>query len=98
MATTIATATKTTIRTQRGERLRFRAQRYGQGGQVSITDIDRRNSNSYRVRGVIDAGYNNYGSNGRYDPRYRTRYDPRYRTTRYDPRYDTRYDTRYDPR
>jgi hypothetical protein len=55
------------------------AQRYGQGGQVSITDIDRRNSNSYRVRGVIDAGNNNYGSYGRYDPRAEGygRYDPR---------------------
>ena len=76
------------------------AQRYGQGGQVSVTDIDRRGSNSYRVRGVIDAGYGNYGNTagyGRYDPRYDTRYDPRY-DTRYDPRYDTRYDTRYDPR
>ena len=60
------------------------AQRYGQGGQVRITDVDRRSSNSYRVRGVIDAGYaysgNSYGRYGSYD-RY-GRYDPnaRYRT------------------
>jgi hypothetical protein len=48
----------------------YEAERYGRGGQVSITDIDRRNSSSYRVRGVIDAGYNSgygaYGNNGRY--------------------------------
>ena len=54
------------------------AQRYGQGGQVSITEVDRRSSNSYRVRGVIDAGYaysgNSYGRYGSYD-RY-GRYDP----------------------
>ena len=35
----------------------YEAQRYGQGGQVSITDVDRRSSNRYRVRGVINAGY-----------------------------------------
>jgi len=73
------------------------AQRYGQGGQVSVTDIDRRGNNSYRVRGVVDAGYGNYGNYGsnvgygRYDPRYEARYDPRY-----DPRYGARYDPRYD--
>ena len=74
------------------------AQRYGQGGQVNITDIERRGSDSYRVRGVIDAGYNTYGRNGRYedrsDPRYENRYDPRYgnRNDRYDPRYGNRDD------
>lgn len=84
------------------------AQRYGQGGQVSITDIDRRGSSSYRVRGVIDAGYGSYGSYGsnagygRYDPRAGAygRYDPRAGAYgRYDPRADAygRYDPRYDP-
>jgi hypothetical protein len=48
----------------------YEAERYGRGGQVRITDIDRRSSRSYRVRGVIDAGYgyNNYSRYGRYDP------------------------------
>ena len=68
------------------------AERYGQGGQVSITDIDRRNTNSYRVRGVIDAGYNNYGSYGSYG-RYDARAD---RYGRYDPRSEGY--GRYDPR
>src|SRR5687768_16757858 len=62
----------------------YQAERYGQGGRISVTDVDRRGSNSYRVRGVIDAGYGSnggYGSYGRYDTRsgrYDTRYDPRY--------------------
>ena len=78
----------------------YQAERYGQGGRVSVTDIDRRGSNSYRVRGVIDAGYGSYGSNAGYgrDDRY-GRYDPRAdRYGRYDPRYDRdgRYDARYD--
>jgi hypothetical protein len=66
----------------------YQAERYGQGGRVSVTDVDRRGSNSYRVRGVIDAGY---GSYGRYDPRAGAygRYDPRAGAYgRYDPRYD----------
>ena len=76
------------------------AERYGQGGQVSVTDIDRRGNDSYRVRGVIDAGYGAYGNQGygRYGNqaygRYDRRYDPRY-DNRYDPRYDNRYDNRY---
>ncbi|HEY0627475.1 MAG TPA: hypothetical protein VGD10_12200 [Allosphingosinicella sp.] len=37
------------------------AQRYGQGGRVTVTDVDRKGSRSYRVKGVIDAGYNNGG-------------------------------------
>ncbi|MGZ8282277.1 MAG: hypothetical protein ACXWUN_04900 [Allosphingosinicella sp.] len=48
----------------------YEAGRYGQGGQVSITDIDRRSNSSYRVRGVIDAGYannNRYGGYGTAD-------------------------------
>ena len=86
------------------------AQRYGRGGQVNVTEVERRGYDSYRVRGVIDAGYNNYGSYGsygrndsRYDNRYDNRYDPRYDNrygsqydNRYDPRYDSRYDNRYD--
>ena len=77
------------------------AQRYGQGGQISITEVDRRGNDSYRVRGVVDAGYNAYGNNGRYDARYQNRYDPRYDAryqNRYEPRYDARYQNRYDPR
>jgi hypothetical protein len=35
------------------------AERYGRG-QVQITDVDRRGNNSYRVRGVIQAGYDRY--------------------------------------
>ncbi len=81
------------------------AERYGQGGRISVTEVDRRGSNSYRVRGVIDAGYatngGRYGSSGtygRYDAR-SDRYDPRYeRGARYDPRYERgdRYDPRYE--
>lgn len=42
----------------------YEAERYGRGGRISVTDVDRR-GNGYRVRGVVDAGYNNgYG----YDP------------------------------
>ena len=33
------------------------AQRYGAGGNVQITDVDRRSSNKYRVRGVVDGSY-----------------------------------------
>jgi hypothetical protein len=69
----------------------YQAERYARGGQVSVVDVDRRGSNSYRVRGVIDAGYNyaNYGNYGRYD-----RYD------RYNRRYNDRYGNygRYDQR
>ena len=43
----------------------YEAERYGRGGRVSVTDVDRRGYNSYRVRGVIDAGYG-YGDYGRY--------------------------------
>lgn len=70
----------------------YEAERYAQGGRVSVTEVDRRGSNSYRVRGVVDAAYNGNvygnGSYGRYDPRYGNsgRYDPRY-GNRYDPRY-----------
>ena len=35
------------------------AERYGRG-QVQITDVDRRGNDSYRVRGVIQAGYDRY--------------------------------------
>jgi len=63
----------------------YQAERYGRGGQVSVLDVDRRGSNSYRVRGVIDAGYGNYGNYGNYgaygrNDRYGSygRYDRRY--------------------
>jgi hypothetical protein len=60
----------------------YEAERYGRGGQVRITDVDRRSSNSYRVRGVIDAGYaysgNSYNRYGSYD-----RYGRYYPTGRY---------------
>jgi hypothetical protein len=42
------------------------AQRYG-GGRVQVTDVDRKGSRSYRVRGWIDAGYNNNVYNRGYD-------------------------------
>jgi hypothetical protein len=45
----------------------YEAERFARGGQVSITDVDRRGRNSYRVRGVVDAGYNDYGRYGRND-------------------------------
>lgn len=41
----------------------YQAQRYG---RVSVTDVDRRGSRSYRVRGVVDAS-NNYGYNRGYE-------------------------------
>ncbi|HEY5724314.1 MAG TPA: hypothetical protein VIT45_18535 [Allosphingosinicella sp.] len=53
------------------------AERYGRG-QVQITDVDRRGNNSYRVRGVIQAGYD------RYDRGYDRRYDRDYGRNDYD--------------
>jgi hypothetical protein len=35
----------------------YQAERYGRGGRISVTDVNRRGS-GLRVRGVIDAGYN----------------------------------------
>jgi hypothetical protein len=49
----------------------YEAQRAG-GGQVNVTDVDRRGNDSYRVRGVIEGG--NYGYGNGYD-RYDRRYD-----------------------
>ena len=72
----------------------YEAERYGQGGRVSITEVERRGSESYRVRGVIDAGYNNNQRYGSYD-RYGRRADARY-DRRYDAQYDRRYDAQYD--
>jgi len=72
----------------------YEAERYGRGGRVSVTDVDRRGSDNYRVRGVIDAGYGNYGSYSRYDRAYDPRYDRAY-DRGYDARYDRRYDDRY---
>jgi hypothetical protein len=59
----------------------YEAERIGRG-RVQITDVDRTGNDRYRVRGVVDSGYD------RYDDRY-GRYDNRYG------RYDNRYD-RYD--
>jgi hypothetical protein len=53
----------------------YEAERAGRG-RVHITDIDRRNNYSYRVRGTIDGGYG-YDNRG-YDSRYGGRYDNRY--------------------
>ena len=44
----------------------YQAERYARGGRVSVTDVDRR-GNGYRVRGVVDSGYDNYGRYDRYD-------------------------------
>ena len=44
------------------------AQRYGYGGRVTVTDIDRKGSSSYRVKGVIDAAYNGGYGYGYRDP------------------------------
>lgn len=48
----------------------YQAARYG---RASITDVDRRNNRTYRVRGVIDAGYNNGYGNGGYNDGYYNR-------------------------
>ena len=45
----------------------YQAERYGRG-RVSVTDVDRRGSNSYRVRGVIQGS--DYAYNRGYDSRY----------------------------
>ena len=74
----------------------YEAERYARGGRVSVTDIDRRGNDSYRVRGVIDAAYGNYGY-GRYDRGYDGRYNRGY-DSRYDRGYDSRYDRGYDNR
>ena len=55
----------------------YEAQRYGRGG-VQITDVDRRGNDSYRVRGVINGGYD------RYDRGYDRRYDRDYGRYDYD--------------
>ena len=71
----------------------YEAERIGRG-QVRITDVGRTGNDRYRVRGVVEAGYDRggYGYDNRYDSRY-GRYDNRY-DNRYG-RYDNRYD-RYD--
>ena len=56
----------------------YQAERYGHGG-VQITDVDRRGS-TYRVRGVIAAGYD------RYDRGYDRRWDRDYGRYDYDRR------------
>ena len=60
----------------------YEAERIGRG-RVQITDVDRTGNDRYRVRGVVEAGYDRGGYG----------YDNRY--GRYDNRYDNRYD-RYD--
>jgi hypothetical protein len=51
------------------------AERYGQGGNVRITDVDRSGGNRYRVEGVVENGYGGYGT--RYDRGYDRRYEGR---------------------
>ena len=51
------------------------AERYGQGGNVRITDVDRNGGDRYRVEGVVENGYGGYGT--RYDRGYDRRYDGR---------------------
>lgn len=56
------------------------AQRYGYGGRVTVTDVDRRSNSSYRVRGVIDSAYNRgygYGYNDRMEFKCTARSDGR---------------------
>ncbi|HYG29587.1 MAG TPA: hypothetical protein VD887_05160 [Allosphingosinicella sp.] len=36
------------------------AQRYTRGGQVRITDVDRRSNGRYEVEGVVESGYGGY--------------------------------------
>ena len=62
----------------------YEAQRIGRG-QVRITDVDRTGNDRFRVRGVIESGYDRGGYG--YDNRY-GRYDDRY--GRYANRYDRR--------
>jgi hypothetical protein len=45
------------------------AQRYG-GGQVRITDVDRRSNGRYEVEGVVESSYGGYGG---YDRRFGSR-------------------------
>jgi hypothetical protein len=68
----------------------YEAERIGRG-RVQITDVDRTGNDRYRVRGVVEAGYDRGGLG--YDNRY-GRYDNRYdnRYSRYDNRYDRRGD------
>lgn len=57
----------------------YEAERYGRG-RVQILDVDRRGNDSYRVRGVIQGGYD------RYDRGYDRRYDRDYGRYDYDRR------------
>ena len=58
----------------------YEAERYGRG-RVQVTDVERRGNNSYRVRGVIEAGYDRYDRG--YDRRYERDYG-RWDSDRYD--------------
>jgi hypothetical protein len=62
----------------------YEAERYGRGGRVSVTDVDRRGS-GFRVRGVVDSygGYDRFGRSDRYGY---DRYDRYGRYGRYDAR------------
>ncbi len=63
----------------------YEAERIGRG-RVQITDVDRTGNDRYRVRGVIDSGYDR-GGYGRYGRGGYDRYDRYGRYDRYD-RYD----------
>ena len=67
----------------------YEAERIGRGS-VRITDVDRTGNNRFRVRGVVESGYDR-GYDRRYDRGYDRRYDDRYDRNygRYD-RYDRR--------
>lgn len=55
----------------------YEAERYGRG-RVQVLDVDRRGNDSFRVRGVINGGYD------RYDRGYDRRYDRDYGRYDYD--------------
>ena len=42
----------------------YQAQRYARGGRVRVLDVDRRDRDRYRVRGVVESGYGGYGGYG----------------------------------
>jgi hypothetical protein len=56
----------------------YQAERYG-GGNVRITDVDRKSRDRYKVEGVVEGGgygydrYDRYDRNDRYDRRYGNR-------------------------
>jgi hypothetical protein len=50
----------------------YQAERYG-GGNVRVTDVDRRSGDRYRVEGVVEGGGYGYDRYDRYDRRYGNR-------------------------